>query len=217
MYMHLAYHYMSPDYGASPASGDAVAINSAVLAELGLERVNGMYRFKQTQSITVEVFDCGLDSGRSKPEDNFYTKWIQAGMLRDHNVRVTFKPVPRWTETDELNNLLASGNAPDVCVTYSYATVQSYANIGGITDINPYESPPKWVWTRYSRRNGTPCTLRRLSLPLPSLIPPGMPVTGTTLTRAVRRSLTNAQRNGRSYTALVMVMTVSVDKGGKEG
>jgi hypothetical protein len=50
---------------ASSSSGDAVAINNTVLAELGLEQVNGMYRFKQTQSITVEVFDRGLDGGRS--------------------------------------------------------------------------------------------------------------------------------------------------------
>jgi putative aldouronate transport system substrate-binding protein len=137
---------------ASPTSGDAVAINSAVLAELGLEQVNGVYRFKQTQSITVEVFDRGLDGGRSKPEDNFYTKWIQAGMLRDHNVQVTFKAIPRWTEVDELNNLLAAGNAPDVCVTYSYPTVQSYANMGGVTDLNPYINkykdlfPNLWGW-----------------------------------------------------------------------
>jgi putative aldouronate transport system substrate-binding protein len=135
-----------------PQSGEAVTINSAVLAELGLEQVNGIYRFKQTQSITVEVFDRGLDGGRSKPEDNFYTKWIQAGMLRDHNIAVTFVPIPRWTEVDELNNQLASGSAPDVCVTYSYPTIQSYANMGGVMDLNPYVNrykdlfPSLWGW-----------------------------------------------------------------------
>jgi putative aldouronate transport system substrate-binding protein len=90
---------------APAATGQAVekaAITDAVLNELGLVKSGNTYRFKETKSITVEVFDRGLDGGRSKPEDNFYTRWIQEGMLRDHNVRVTFKPVPRWTEVDEL-------------------------------------------------------------------------------------------------------------------
>ncbi|GHU20063.1 hypothetical protein FACS1894163_13090 [Spirochaetia bacterium] len=156
----------SSETAASSSAGGAVAINSAVLSELGLEQVNGIYRFKQTQSITVEVFDRGLDGGRTKPEDNFYTKWIQAGMLKDHNIQVTFKAIPRWTEVDELNNQLAAGSAPDVCVTYSYATIQSYANMGGVTDINPYVNkykdlfPSLWGWldNEYINYNKDPTT-----------------------------------------------------------
>ncbi|MDR1444027.1 MAG: extracellular solute-binding protein [Treponema sp.] len=139
--------------GGTAGSGTTAApAGSSTLNQLGLEQVNGIYRFRQTQTITVEVFDRGLDGGRSKPEDNFYTKWIQAGMLRDHNVQVIFKPVPRWTEVDELNNMLAAGTAPDICVTYNYATIQSYANMGGVTDLNPYVNryqeffPSLWEW-----------------------------------------------------------------------
>lgn len=98
------------------------------------EIVNG--RFVKTRKITVEIYDRSNDGG-SKPEDNFYTDFIKEGMLRDHNVEVTFVPVPRWTETDVLNNLLAAGDAPDVCVTYSYPTIQSYANMGGVIDLAP--------------------------------------------------------------------------------
>ena len=36
-----------------------------------------------------------------------------------------------------LNNLLAAGDAPDICVTYSYPTIQSYANMGGVHDLSP--------------------------------------------------------------------------------
>ena len=93
-------------------------------------------RFVKTRKITVEIYDRSNDGG-SKPEDNFYTDFIKEGMLRDHNVEVTFVPVPRWTETDVLNNLLAAGDAPDVCVTYSYPTIQSYANMGGVIDLAP--------------------------------------------------------------------------------
>jgi putative aldouronate transport system substrate-binding protein len=131
---------------------EKAAITDAVLNQLGLTRSGNTYKFKETKSITVEVFDRGLDGGRSKPEDNFYTNWIKQGMLRDHNIAVTFKPVGRWTETDELNNLLAAGTAPDVCVTYSYPTIQAYANMGGVLDVNPIINryvdlfPNIWGW-----------------------------------------------------------------------
>jgi putative aldouronate transport system substrate-binding protein len=97
--------------------------------------VNG--KFKTTKSITVEVYDRSNDGG-SKPEDNFYTNFIKAGMLKDHNVAVTFKRVPRWTEVEALNNLLAANDAPDVCVTYSYPTIQTYADMGGVLNMSAY-------------------------------------------------------------------------------
>ncbi len=106
---------------------------TAALAE-SPEIVDG--RFTTTRHITVEIYDRANDGG-SKPEDNFYTTFIKEGMLRDHNVEVTFVPVPRWTEGEVLNNLLASGDAPDVCVTYSYPTIQTYANMGGVLDLAP--------------------------------------------------------------------------------
>ena len=73
------------------------------------EIVNG--RFVETRYITVEVYDRS-NPGGSPPEDNFYTDFIKEGMLRDHNVVVEFVPVPRWTEVEVLNNLLAAGDAP---------------------------------------------------------------------------------------------------------
>lgn len=108
-------------------------------------------KFVETRQITVEIFDRGNDGG-SKPEDNFFTDYIKEGMLRDHNVEVIFKPVPRWTEVEQINNLLAAGDAPDICVTYDYPTIQTYANMGGVTDMAPYLEeykdmlPDLWDW-----------------------------------------------------------------------
>jgi putative aldouronate transport system substrate-binding protein len=102
--------------------------------------VNG--KFKEKKSITVEIYDRSNDGG-SKPEDNFFTDFIKQGMLRDHNVEVTYQRVPRWTEVEALNNLLAAGDAPDICVTYSYPTIQTYANMGGVLDMAPYLSKYK--------------------------------------------------------------------------
>ncbi|MDC7279897.1 extracellular solute-binding protein [Butyrivibrio fibrisolvens] len=98
------------------------------------ELVDG--KFAETKHITVEVYDRGNDGG-TDPTDNMYTEYIKKGMLEDHNVEVEFVAVPRWTETEEINNLLASGGAPDICLTYSYPTIQTYANMGGVLDMKP--------------------------------------------------------------------------------
>ena len=108
-------------------------------------------KFAETRHITVEVYDRGNDGG-SDPTNNMYTEYIKKGMLEDHNVEVEFVAVPRWTETEEINNLLAAGTAPDICVTYSYPTIQTYANMGGVLDLASYVDdykavlPNMWNW-----------------------------------------------------------------------
>ena len=118
----------SPDASAPAESTSAGSAQDAELVDR---------KFTKTRSITVEVYDRGNDGG-TPPEDNFYANFIKEGMLRDHNVEVTFVPVGRWTEVEEINNLLAAGDAPDICVTYSYPTIQTYANMGGVLDLAPY-------------------------------------------------------------------------------
>ncbi|MBQ7616413.1 MAG: sugar ABC transporter substrate-binding protein, partial [Butyrivibrio sp.] len=108
-------------------------------------------KFAETRQITVEVYDRGNDGG-SDPENNMYTEYIKKGMLEEHNVEVTFKKVGRWTETEDINNLLASQEAPDICVTYSYPTVLTYANMGGVIDLQDLveqykaDTPNLWNW-----------------------------------------------------------------------
>ena len=72
------------------------------------ELVDG--KFAETRTITVEIFDRGNDGG-SDPTNNNFTKWIQEQMLEKYNVQVEYQKVPRWTEVEELNNLLAAGTA----------------------------------------------------------------------------------------------------------
>ncbi|MEK4249413.1 hypothetical protein [Paenibacillus sp. FSL W7-1287] len=115
------------------ASNNSEGSGDARLEALGLD---SDLKFKETRKITVEIYDRGNDGG-TPPEDNFYTQYIKDGMLRDHNVEVTFVPVPRWTETEVINNYLAANQAPDVSLTYSYPTIQTYANMGGVLDLAP--------------------------------------------------------------------------------
>ncbi len=108
-------------------------------------------KFAETRKITVEIYDRGNDGG-TDPTNNMYTDYIKKGMLEDHNVEVEFVAVPRWTEVDEINNLLAANNAPDICLTYSYPTIQTYADMGGVMDLqslvvdNKNDLPHLWDW-----------------------------------------------------------------------
>ncbi|MBR6402361.1 MAG: extracellular solute-binding protein [Eubacterium sp.] len=136
------------DTPAATADTEGTGSDAAVSGDNG-ELVDG--KFAETKHITVEVYDRGNDGG-SDPTNNMYTKYIHDGMLDAYNVEVEFKAVPRWTEVDELNNLLAAGDAPDICVTYDYATIQTYANMGGVMDLaqivedNKSVTPNLWNW-----------------------------------------------------------------------
>ncbi len=88
--------------------------------------------------ITVEVFDRGTDGGKTDPTNNYYTDWIKKQCLEELNLGVTFVAVSRWEETDQLNNLMAAGTAPDVCLTYSGDIVANYRDLGGLTNLAPY-------------------------------------------------------------------------------
>ena len=113
----------------------ALLLSLCMLSAAAEELVDG--KFAETRTITVEIFDRSNDGG-SDPTNNKFTDFIKKGMLEKYNVAVEFVRVPRWTEVDDMNNLLAAGDAPDVCVTYSYPTIQTYANMGGVLDMNPY-------------------------------------------------------------------------------
>lgn len=113
------------------------------------ELVDG--KFAETRHITVEVYDRGNDGG-SDPTNNKFTDYVKSNMMEKYNVEVEYVAVPRWTEVEEINNLLASGSAPDICLTYDYATIQTYADMGGVQDLSGYVEdykallPNLWAW-----------------------------------------------------------------------
>ncbi|MDR3207530.1 MAG: sugar ABC transporter substrate-binding protein [Oscillospiraceae bacterium] len=106
-----------------------------LLDELGLDTD---LKFTETRSITVEVFDRGQDAGKTKPEDSYYSKWIQEQVLATHHIDVTFTPIDRWGEADLIGPLLAGGDAPDVCVTYNKGAIDQYAAQGGVVELAQY-------------------------------------------------------------------------------
>ncbi len=95
-------------------------------------------KFTETRHITVEVYDRGTDGGKTDPTTNVYAQYIKDGMLERYNVEVEFVAVGRWTEVEDVNNLLAGSTAPDICYTYNYPTIQTFAGMGAVLNLTPY-------------------------------------------------------------------------------
>ena len=135
--------------GASSAV-DETGEAAAEAAESTSELTDG--KFAETQHITVEVWDDGSQGSETSHETNKFNKYIKDQMLEQHNVDVEFVAVPRSNETEQINNLLAAGSAPDICYTYDYATIQTYADMGGVADLSEavekYKAdlPNMWDW-----------------------------------------------------------------------
>jgi len=131
-----------------------LGITSAFAADEGF--VDG--KFTETRHITVEVFQRPND-GNSDPTNNPYANYIKEQMLEKYNVEVEFVPVGRWTEVDDLNNLLATGKAPDISYTYSAPTINTYAAMEvdgqpGVIDLAPYLDEYKTLLPNLAQRLG---------------------------------------------------------------
>ena len=116
-----------------------LGITSAFAADDGF--VDG--KFTETRHITVEIYNRNNDGG-TDPTNNVWTEYLKKGMLEKYNVEVEYVSVGRWSETDDIAQLLADGQAPDVSYTYGYNTIITYANMKdadgnpGVIDLAPY-------------------------------------------------------------------------------
>ncbi|GHT65560.1 hypothetical protein FACS1894110_07740 [Spirochaetia bacterium] len=87
--------------------------------------------------ISVEVFNRGTDGGRSDPTKNNYSDWIAEKLLKEENIKITFISIPRSDETQSLNNMMAAGNPPDICLTYDLNLIANFRDLGGLYDMAP--------------------------------------------------------------------------------
>ncbi len=84
--------------------------------------------------LTVEVFDRGT-TGQTPPDNNFWTQWIQKNFGDPNNIKLQFITCPRADETNRLNVWMASGQAPDISITYDRNLVYNYYESGGLAEL----------------------------------------------------------------------------------
>jgi len=94
---------------------------------------------KDPVTLKIELFDRNNTPAGADPiTNNFFTKYIQENFGDPNNIKIEWVTVPRSEEVDKLNVLMAANQAPDLAFTYDTATVERYANDGGLTDLGPY-------------------------------------------------------------------------------
>lgn len=84
--------------------------------------------------LTVEVFDRGT-TGQTPPDNNYWTQWIQKNFGDPNNITVKFITCPRADEQNRLNVWMASGQAPDISVTYDRNLIYGYYENGGLAEL----------------------------------------------------------------------------------
>ena len=90
-------------------------------------------------TLKVEICDRGdVPAGAGTVTDNELTKWIQKEFGDPNNIKMEFVSVPRAQEIQQLNVLMAAGEAPDIVFCYDYATMYSFYEQGGLADLTDY-------------------------------------------------------------------------------
>lgn len=85
--------------------------------------------------IKVELWDRGNQPAGSAPlKDNVIVKWVNQ-QLAPLGVEVEYVQIPRAEESTKLSVWLASGDAPDVILTYDIGVMNKYAEQGGLWDL----------------------------------------------------------------------------------
>ena len=91
--------------------------------------------------ITVELFDRSNAPEGSTITKNKWVDYINQEMNKV-GITVEFIPVPRWDEITKMQAMMASGTAPDITLTYTYAHAESYFNQGGTWDLSEFVDGP---------------------------------------------------------------------------
>lgn len=113
----------------------AAAIGATAFSGCG---TGGESSGKQT-TLRVEIFERGdVPAGAGSITDNELTRWIQTEFGDKNNIKMDFVSVPRQQESQQLNVLMAAGEAPDIVFTYSFNTFYKFYKQGGLTDLTKY-------------------------------------------------------------------------------
>ncbi|WP_312431459.1 extracellular solute-binding protein [Lacrimispora sp.] len=123
--------------GGKPASGNTAAASGETSAPGN--KYQTTYGSKQFDNvtITVELFDRSNAPAGSTITDNRWTRYVNEQMNKV-GITVEFLPVPRTDEVPKMQTLMATGEAPDITITYNYTYADEYYGKGGTWDLSEF-------------------------------------------------------------------------------
>ena len=120
-----------------PAKEEAAVENTEVSEEAsGYQTTYGSKQFDDV-TIKVELWDRSNAPEGSTITDNKWVDYVNQEMGKV-GIKVEFVPVPRSDEMSKMQTMVASQTAPDITITYSYATAEDYFKQGGIWNLAPF-------------------------------------------------------------------------------
>ncbi|MGI5894727.1 MAG: extracellular solute-binding protein [Candidatus Merdivicinus sp.] len=116
--------------GNSPSSSNTQSDDSASAQGSSQTAEN------KPSKITVEIYDrSDTPEGGGSITDNYLTQYIADNFTKETNIEVEFVPIPRSSDADKLQVLMAGNSAPDICFLYQRDRFFNYAMNGGLTEI----------------------------------------------------------------------------------
>ena len=91
--------------------------------------------FDENITLTIAVFDRGVAGGNA-PDNNYWTDYIQKNFGDPRNITIKWVTIPRSEEISKLNMLMSSGEAPDICFTYTESAVTNFVSMGGLYELS---------------------------------------------------------------------------------
>lgn len=89
---------------------------------------------KAPVEIKIPIYERG-NQGNDPADNSFWSKWITENALKDINVKVTWVALPRNTNVEKYNLLLASGEAPDILFSYDFPVISAWYGRGALMEI----------------------------------------------------------------------------------
>lgn len=117
--------------GASGSSGSADTNNAA----------SGADRPARTSPVTITQlgYDRGtIPSSEGTLQGNWFTKGVGEIVLERYNIKLEYVFVANAQREQKLATMLASGSAPDICMSYANDVIMNYSRQNGLTDLEPY-------------------------------------------------------------------------------
>lgn len=93
------------------------------------------YIYEKQIEIKIPIYDRGVQ-GQAPVDNNYWTRWIQKEFGDKHNIKVTYVPIPRSSDVDKFNMLLATNDAPDIIFSYDFPIAMSFYSRGAFMELN---------------------------------------------------------------------------------